>query len=286
MSYEKAGKIAAEALEFGKKLIKVDVPLLEVSEKVEAKINKLGGMCAFPVQISLNEVAAHYCPFEGDVTVFKEGDIASLDVGVCVDGKIGDNAVSVDLGGNKELVKASEEALKNAIKVFTPGRTLSEVGKVIEETIQSFGFNPVRNLSGHGLGDYEIHIAPSIPNYQNHDKTQLKEGQVFAVEPFATPGVGYITEGKDSGIYGLVYIKNTRLMSVRKVLKFIAENYDTLPFAARWIDLPDKNLALRTLEREGVLKQYKHLVERSSAKVSQAEHTVKVGDKAKVLTKI
>lgn len=284
--YEKAGKIAAEALEYGKGLIKIGVKLLEVSEKVEEKIKKLGGECAFPAQISVNEVAAHYCPFENDETEFKEGDVASLDVGVHVNGSIGDNACSVDLGGNAELVKASREALNAAIKIFNPGVILSDVGKAIEETIQSFGFNPIRNLSGHGLGEYEIHSAPTVPNFQNMDKTELEDGQVLAIEPFATDGVGYIKEGKDSGIYVLQQLKNTRIASVRKVLNHIMENYKTLPFAGRWLKFPNASFSLRILERDGVLKHYKQLVERGEGLVSQAEHTVVVGDKPKILTKV
>ena len=284
--YEKAGKIAGEALDYGKGLIKVGAKLLDVADKIEDKIKKLGGECAFPAQISLNEVAAHYCPFENDETQFKEGDVASLDVGVHINGFIGDNAVSVDLGGNKELVEASRKALNEAIKIIKPGVKLNEIGSAIGETITGLGFNPVRNLSGHGLGEYEIHTFPTVPNFDNGDETEVEDGQVLAIEPFATTGSGFIEEGKESGIYALQALKNTRVESVRKVLRFIAENYQTLPFSGRWLKLPNAKFALRILERDGVLKHYKQLVEKSKGLVSQAEHTVLVGEKTKILTKI
>ena len=160
---KKAGKIAAQVLEYGKGLIKKDASLLEVLDKIEAKIFELGGKLAFPAQISCNHIAAHHCPEEDDKTIFSD-QLVCLDVGVHVDGFIGDTAVTVDLSGKHEdLVKASREALENAIKTIKVGVTLGEIGKIIQDTIQRYGFAPIRNLSGHGLGVYEQHTKPSIP---------------------------------------------------------------------------------------------------------------------------
>ncbi|MBS3166433.1 type II methionyl aminopeptidase [Candidatus Woesearchaeota archaeon] len=284
--YEKAGKIAAECLEFGRKLIKVNSSLFEVAEAVEKKIYDLGGKPAFPVNISINEIAAHFTPEINDKTIFKKGDLIKLDVGVHVNGCIGDNACTIDLGGNKDLVKASEEALEKAIKIIKPGIKLRDIGKEIQEVIIKAGFSPIRNLCGHQVDQYVQHAGLTIPNYDNGSEIELEEGMIIAIEPFATTGEGVVIDGKPSGIFRLIQAKNTRNMDARKIIKFIEENFKTLPFAKRWLkQFNNLNFNLQTLEREGIIEEYKMLVERSKGLVSQAEKTVLVGEKAKVLTK-
>ena len=92
----KAGEIASKAREYGKELIKVGVSHLDVTEKIEAKILELGGGIAFPTQISINNLAAHYTALLGNDFDFKEGDVCKLDLGVHINGAIGDTAVTVD----------------------------------------------------------------------------------------------------------------------------------------------------------------------------------------------
>src|SRR3989344_1668592 len=106
-NYIKAGRISAEALEYGKSLIKKGNSLLETTELIEKKIYELGGKPAFPVQISCNEIAAHFCVDDDEKAVFDE-QVVSLDLGVHVDGAIGDNAYTIDLSGKyDDLVKAA-----------------------------------------------------------------------------------------------------------------------------------------------------------------------------------
>ncbi len=287
--WRKAGKLAAEVLDFGKSLIKKGAKMLEVSDKIDAKIYELGGKPAFPSQISCDHIAAHYCAHPDDDIVFDE-QLCCLDVGVHVDGAIGDNATSVDLSGkNPELVKASREALDAAIKVVAPGITLGEVGRAIHEVITSYGFAPVRNLSGHGLGRYEIHTSPSVPNYDNHDPTELEEGQIIAIEPFATKGKGMIFESEPSTIYSLIQKKPVRSPAAREVLKNI-EQYDSLPFTTRWLtkNMPlfKVKFGLRELVQNGVLREHPPLPDADKGLVSQAEHTIMVKDKPEILTKL
>ncbi|MBM3200364.1 type II methionyl aminopeptidase [Candidatus Woesearchaeota archaeon] len=286
--WEKAGKIAGEALHYGKKLVKVDASLLEVAEKIEAKIVELGGKPAFPVNLSINHIAAHYTPLPGDESRFSEGDLVKIDIGAHVNGAIGDTAASVSLGGNENLIKASEEALHSALRIITPGIKLGEIGAVIQEKIKSYGFVPIVNLSGHGLDIYNLHTGITIPNYGNNDERKLVDGQIIAIEPFATSGEGRIIEGKPSGIYRLENLRQVRDSNARKLLKFLAEEYKTLPFAKRWVvkKFPAAGFALRVLENERVLHQYPQLPENTKAPVSQAEHSVKVGEKPIILTKI
>ena len=285
-NYIKAGKIAKQAREYAVTLIKVDASLLEVTEKIENKILDLGGQIAFPTQISLNEIAAHYCAVPKDETIFKKGDVVKVDIGVHINGAIGDTAVTVDLGNNKELVEASKKALENALKIIKPGITLNEIGKVIENTIQSYELEPIRNLSGHGLDLYEIHTLPNIPNYDNGIQKTLQEGQVIAIEPFATNGNGLVTEGKPSTIFKLNDIRPVRNITIRKVLQFIEKEYKTLPFAKRWIlkEFPQGNFALNLLQKENIIVEYAQLPERSAGLVSQHEHTVIVKEKPIVTT--
>ena len=284
-NYEKAGKIARDVLEYGKALIKKDASLLEVTNKIEAKIFELGAKPAFPVQISMDDIAAHYCAPPDDNTIFTN-QVVSLDVGVHVDGFIGDNACTIDLSqSNKELVEASRKALDNAIKITQIGTTLSEIGKTIQETIESYGFKPVRNLSGHGLDEYNIHSFPTVPNYDTEDDTKLEKGQIIAIEPFATKGVGLIHEKGLPNVFSIDEIKPVRVPFVRQILNKI-EEYEGLPFTKRWLgsSLPKVNLALSQFKKLKILKEYPPLVEKSNEIVSQAEHTLLVDDKVKVLT--
>ncbi|MBW2965639.1 type II methionyl aminopeptidase [Candidatus Woesearchaeota archaeon] len=287
---KKAGEVAAEVREFGKSLIKKGNFLLDVTKKVEEKIIKLGGEMAFPPQISLNDCAAHFCPDTDDKIIF-DNQVASLDVGVHIDGFIGgDTAVTVDLSGeNEDLVKASKEALENAIRIIKPGIKISEIGKVIQETITGYGFAPVRNLSGHGLDEYNIHAKPSIPNYDNNDPTELVEDQLIAIEPFASKGAGIVYESGNASVFRLIGKKPVRNIFTRQILKEI-EKFNGLPFCRRWLvekfSLPKVNFALRELKNLEILREYPPLVDQSHGLVSQAEHTIIVKEKPIILTKI
>jgi len=286
--YIQAGKIAAQVLDFGKNLIKKDASLLEVTEKIEAKIFELGAKPAFPVQISLNHLAAHFCPDEDDTTKFLD-QVINLDVGVHIDGYIGDNAVTVDLSGkNENLVKASREALEEALKVIKIGTTLGEIGKAIQGAIQKYGFAPVRNLSGHGLGLYKQHEKPSIPNFDTKDNTKIEKGMVFAVEPFASTGSGIVQDSGTASVFMLQNKKPVRSQISREVLKFI-EQYEGLPFCRRWLTKKfgiKANFALRELQQFDIIKAYPPLADSNKGLVSQAEHSVLIDDEVIVLTRL
>lgn len=281
----KAGKIGAEVLTYAKSIAKPRMPLLEIAEKIEAKIAQLGAKPAFPVTLSLNYLAAHCTPIPNDKTMFTEEDTLKIDIGCHLDGYVSDTALTI--GPNKELIKASEGALKEAIKLATPGTQLRTIGKKIQETISSFGFSPVFNLSGHQIKQYDLHAGMTIPNYDNGDTTVLKEGQIIAIEPFATTGKGKITEGKASTIYRLIQSKPVRDATTKKVLAYIEKEFSTLPFSKRDLvkKFPTAGFSLNILEREGILKHYAQLIEETRGIVSQAEHTVLVKDTPIVLTK-
>ncbi len=278
--WKEAGKIAKTVLSYGAGLIKSDAKILDVCEEIENKIFKLGAKCAFPVNVSINKVAAHNTALPDDQTIIEDGDLVKLDIGVSVNGAIGDCAITVDLGDNKKLVEASREALNEGIKIAKEGIKIGDIGEIIQKTIQKFGFSPIRNLSGHSLDRYKIHAGLTIPNYNNHDSKKLKKNMIIAIEPFATTGVGKVMEGGKSGIYKMEKIKPVRDTNCRNIIKYIQEEYNGLPFAARWICKKFKNsvFSLRLLEKEGIIKQYPQLVEESKGLVSQTEKTILVGE--------
>ncbi|MCX8172131.1 MAG: type II methionyl aminopeptidase, partial [Archaeoglobaceae archaeon] len=228
--------------------------------------------------------AAHFTPSKNDERVFKKGDLVKIDIGAHIDGYIADMAISIDLGNHSELIKASKEAVFNAIDVIRAGIDTAKLGKIIEETIRSYGFKPVVNLTGHGLLPYLTHAPPSIYNYATQRGVELEEGMVIAIEPFATDGAGMVAERGECEIYSVVNPKPVRLKIVREMLNEITEKYRTLPFAKRWLSRAS-DIFISKLVREGVLREYPVLSEISRGVVSQWEHTVIVEkDSARIIT--
>lgn len=278
----KAGKITSEVREHSKSLVKPGAKLWDIADAIEAKIRSLGAVPAFPVNLSMNEIAAHYTPVKDDSFVLSD-QIIKVDIGVCYEGAIGDTAYTVDLSGRySELVKASEEALKNALAVVQVGATLGEIGRAIQETISSYGYSPIRNLSGHGLSDYSVHNPPTVPNFDTGDTTELQKGQKIAIEPFATTGAGMIKESSSPMIYSQLNARPVRSPYARDLMKEI-QQYKGLPFATRWL-AGRTSLGIRELMLAGNLRAYPPLVEVNKGMVTQAEHSVIVDDKVVVTT--
>lgn len=283
----KAGKIASEVREWSKSLFTPGARLLDIANQIEDKIKEKGAVPAFPVNLSLNEAAAHYTPVKDDKIILKD-QIIKVDIGVCYEGAVGDTAYTVDLSGKySRLVEASEKALENAEKILKIGAPLGEIGKVIEETIQSYGFEPVRNLSGHGMALCSIHTAPSLPNYNTGESTKLEKGMIIALEPFATTGIGKIKDSGDVVIYEFIAHKPVRSPIAREVLKEI-ESLPEVPFARRWLDekfgINKVSLALQLLKANGNIAGHPMLVEVEKGIVSQAEHTYLIDDDVICLT--
>ena len=290
--WKKSGKIAGEAREFGKDLLKENANLLEIARKIEDFIEKKGAKPGFPVQISINGLAAHYTPFPDDLTLLKAGDVVKLDLGTHIEGFLGDTALTAEIKtkNNSEIIKASKEALDEAIKLCKPGVRVCEIGEVVNETITSFGFKPIKNLSGHKVDRYILHSNISIPNFNNNDKTKLEEGMVVAIEPFASTGAGFIREGKPSSNFRLHNPKQVRDPMTRDVLDFIKKEFVSLPFAKRYLvkkfPIGKVNFTLANLLKQGIISEYAQLPEvEENCMVSQHEHTIYISDPAIILTK-
>ncbi|MEF8786077.1 MAG: type II methionyl aminopeptidase [Haloarculaceae archaeon] len=274
--YEKhreAGEILAEVRDEAAEMVEVGVSHLEVAEWAEDRIRELGGKPAFPVNISIDEEAAHATPSIDDDSTFGE-DMVNLDIGVHVDGWLADTAITVDLSGNEDLKAASAEALDAALDTVEAGVQTGEIGAAIEEVIEGYGYNPVVNLTGHGLGHWEQHTTPNIPNRAVSQGVELAAGDVVAIEPFATDGGGKVSEGSEEEIFALEREASIRNRQARQALDQITEEFRTLPFATRWLDTSRAEMALRRLKRNDIVHGYPVLKEDDGCLVSQKEHTI------------
>lgn len=271
--YRDAGILAARILKEGAQQIRVGTPYLELVDTIEARVLDEGAALAFPLNLSLNEDAAHDTASPGDERIFKKGDVAKLDLGVQIDGYIADTATTVDLGNNTLLVDASREALEAAIRAVKPGVAAGTLGFLIQQEIERRGYRPVANLTGHGLDQYVQHGPPTIPNIGTGGGTVLEEGMVFAIEPFATTGSGHVGEKTRMEIYSQISNRPVRTPAGRSILEKIRDRRG-LPFSRRWLKEKKLDLALPTLVRSGTLHAYPVLSDIAGSLVSQHEHTL------------
>jgi methionyl aminopeptidase len=274
--YEKhreAGEILAEVRDEAAERLEVGTSYLEISEWAEDRIRELGGEPAFPVNVSVDEEAAHGAAAPDDDRTVGE-EMVKLDIGVHIDGWLADTAVTVDFSGNQDLVDAAEEALDAALDVIEAGVETGEIGAAIEDVIDGYGYNPVVNLTGHGLGHWEQHTSPNIPNRAVSQGTTLEVGDTVAIEPFATDGSGKVSEGQQEQIYSLEREASVRDRTARQALEQITEEFKTLPFAARWLDVSRPEMALRRLKMNDIVHGYPVLKEDDGCLVSQREHTI------------
>ena len=151
--------------------------------------------------ISINEEIAHGIPGN---RVIKPGDMVNIDVSAMLDGYYGDNGRSFLVGGGdkmgQRLIKASNEALANAITAAVAGKKLNSIGRAIENTAHRHGLKLIRNLCGHGVG-LTLHDDPEmIDNYYDPaDKRMLVEGMVIAIEPFISEKENMVVQNKQDG---------------------------------------------------------------------------------------
>jgi methionyl aminopeptidase len=280
--YQKAGQIASEVRETARTTNHIGKTLLDICYSLENKIKVLGGLPAFPVNVSLNDVAAHYTAEPYDETEVRDGDVLKIDIGVQIDGYIADTAVTVCYNSKYDpLVRASEAALAEAVRYATANARVSEIGKVIENTIVKLGFKPIQNLSGHSLGQYTIHAGKSIPNIRTIGSSfGLLENQAYAIEPFVTTknGHGVVFEGKTKNIFAIRSRKPSKDKKADSILETIWNTYKSLPFAARWLmdryEATDVLNSIDVLIAKKNIHAYPILVETQGQIVTQSEHTI------------
>ncbi len=286
----KAGKVAGQVRREGAlKLSKVGVSYKEVLDYCEERIIKLGGEIAW-AQMAINDVAAHDCPTDEDTKVTEEGDVVKIDIGVHQDGWIADNAMTVEVGSNKnnDLIKASQNALKSAIKLVRPGTQLRELGAAQASEAEAMGFKTVRNLCGHSIDQYKVHAGTTIPSFDNKSKVELQEGMQIAIEPFVTNGVGLIKEKGPATIFMARPNSRARGPAARKILEFVKPR-NGLPFHTREVTRALGKgtfaLGMRELKQSGIVTGYPPLAEVERGIVAQHEHSMIVKDKPIVYTR-
>ena len=288
--HRRSGAIASECREWARENIRPGVTVRSVLETIEEKIASHGAQPAFPAQSSRNHHAAHYCSSPEDELAYEEGDCVKVDIGVHVDGYVADTALSVDLSDDgrwQPLIDASAAALQAAIDSLEDGVAVGKVGAAIEDTIMAAGFEPVRNLTGHGIGRWKVHCPPQIPNCAERGGGRIREGMTFAIEPFASTGKGYIREEGEAEVFMLVRPPLRKRGLDPTVLGAILD-WKGLPIARRYFRELDREAledTLSRLVRQGAMHAYPPLVEEEGVMVTQTEHSLYLGpDGVEVLT--
>jgi methionyl aminopeptidase len=286
--YRKAGRITAQARDFGAKMIKEGALAVDIADAVEKKIFDLGGKPAFQVTVNINDVAAHYAPVLNDKLAVKASDYVKLDVGAHIDGYIADTAVTVRPAGKDDLMVCSEKMLETAIRMFVPGAVIEVVAAAVEDVAKSFGYKPVSNLTGHMIDRWNVHAGVNVPSVRCAAPKILSEGEVYGIEPFVTTGKGLVKDSPPPTIFRWIAPVPQRDAVARKILAASYEDWQKLPFAKRWAQRKfGENIetALNALVKSGALYHYNTLKEISGKPVAQSEHTVIVAEKPAVLTK-
>lgn len=290
--YVRSGQILVQVREFVKGLSVEGKRILDLCEQVEKKIRELGANPAFPCNVGVNEIAAHYTSPLDDASVVPARSLVKIDFGVELDGCITDSAITVALDpAHDSMIVAAETALHEALAAVAPGRKLSEIGSIVERCVQRYGFKPIRNLTGHRIDRYSIHAGKSVPNVSGIESGRFEVGEVYAIEPFVTlrDAGGMVRDMDVSYIYRFVKRKGAKSKDADKLARYIRETYKSLPFASRWIYKSwhegDARSAFKELEANRCVAGYPVLVEVSGKVVSQAEHTVVVTESGcKILT--
>ena len=279
--FKLSGKILRESREEIRKFVREDMPIIQVCEKAESLIREKGGKPAFPCNVSINEVAAHYTSPPNDEKRIPENAVVKVDMGVHVDGYVTDTACTVCFNPeHRNMQMAAEHALAAAIESIHGDMATSQIGVIIEKNIKNLGFKPISNLTGHSVGRYLIHAGTSIPNVTQISFGKVKTGRVYAIEPFVTvpEAVGRVENSPEVTIFRLVKAKSVKNAYAKKLLKYMDENFRTLPFAERWLKgvVPENQFreAFKELFKRKAVMGYPVFVEVSKRPVTQAEHTV------------
>lgn len=282
-AYRSASQIIAQLRKLIPQLIHEDAQVREICEKIEMETFKLGGRPAFPCNIGINEVAAHYTPPWEDNGVIPRESVVKIDFGVHVDGYLIDTAVTISLSPLYDaMVDVAKAALSAGVRRIAHGVKFSEIGNEIERTINQYGFKPIRNLTGHKIERYTIHAGKSVPNVAGPAQGRFEEGDVYAIEPFVTTreAAGRVEDSDQTFIYRMVKERGVRTETAKKVVEHARATYRSLPFASRWLyasldkELVDRGFAEAVKAR--CIMGYPVLVEASGSVVTQAEHTVVV----------
>jgi methionyl aminopeptidase len=276
-----SGRILRETREEMRLFVREGMPIIEVCEKTESLIREKGGKPAFPCNVSINEVAAHYTSPPGDTRRIPEKAVVKVDLGVHIDGYVTDTAFTACFNPNhKRMAEVAELALKTAVENVHDGMAVGKIGGLIENAIKNRGFKPISNLTGHSVGRFLIHAGTSIPNVSQLSLTKVRTGEIYAIEPFVTlpDAEGRVEDGSEKTIFRFVKAKSLQSHHAKQLSKYIEANFKTLPFAERWLKgvIPENQYreAFKELFKRKAVMGYPVFVEVSRKPVTQAEHTL------------
>ena len=283
-SLRKAGRIAHDVKKFIRPKIKVGINVYSLIEQAESKIGELGGKCAFPVNVSINNIAAHYTsPIKDDGLVINEGDLVKIDLGVHIDGYIVDTAFTVNFNEDPRLeniIQATEVALDAAKMMIKPKIHTKEIGKKIESIVRGFKYTPIKELGGHQIERWIVHGKKQLPELGTQGGDIIEEGEVYAIEIFASTGNGSVHNTPYSYIYELnPYAGRVplRRKASKQILGYVNKHYKTLPFAERWLGKEFRIgilFGLQELVQQGKLRAHYVLAEQKGEYVAQSEETI------------
>lgn len=295
---------------FAQSIIKPGVKLTDMCEALENKNRELvaeKGLergIGFPTGCSLNHVAAHYTPNTGDDTVLSYDDVMKVDFGVQIDGRIIDSAWSVSFNPRYDpLLESVKQATDTGIRHSGIDARLCDIGEAIQEVMESFEVEldgktypvrAIRNLNGHSIGQYNIHAGKSVPIVKGgcDESTIMEEGEIFAIETFASTGRGYVVEDLECSHYMKRFEcphVPLRMQSSKKLLAHINKTFGTLAFCRRWLERPDGGStfvngangkqekymgALKNLCDVGIIQPYPPLCDIKGCYTAQYEHTI------------
>jgi methionyl aminopeptidase len=284
----KSGIIAAKVLKEISEMIEPKARIIKICSTAEKKIREYGGVPAFPCNVSINHIAAHSTSPRGDKSEVTEFGLVKLDIGVHVDGYIADTALTVDIDGTLDgFIAATEDALSEAIASISSGVALGQIGATIESVIKEYGLRPISNLSGHNLKRYNLHAGKQVPNVKKRGTPIVEVGEYYAIEPFATSGIGTVVDSDFVYIFANTGLDNPLEGTTEKLRKYLREQYGPLPFASRWIGTASKDIdifnEIRELVKEKAIRGYPMQIEKKARPISQAEHTIFISEDGPVI---
>jgi methionyl aminopeptidase len=284
----RSGEIAARVLREVSDMIEPKVKIIKICTTAEKKIREYGGVPAFPCNVSINHIAAHSTSPKGDRSEVPEFGLVKLDIGVHIDGYITDTAHTVDIDGTLDgFVAATEDAFQEAITLLQPGVSLGEIGGSIEKVIKAYGLRPISNLMGHSITRYQLHSGKQVPNIRARGTSIVEVGEYYAVEPFATSGIGSVVDSDYVYIFANTGVDVQLSGTTEQLRKYLREKYGPFPFASRWVSSSSKQIdvleEIRSLIRERAVRGFPLQIEKKHRPVSQTEHTVFVSEDGPII---
>jgi methionyl aminopeptidase len=284
----RSGEIAAKVLKEISEMVQPKTRIIKICTTAEKKIREYGGTPAFPCNVSVNHIAAHSTSPKGDHSEIPEFGLVKLDIGVHIDGYITDTALTIDIDGTLEgFIAATEDALESAIVMMQPGTSLGGVGETIERVIKAYGLRPISNLTGHSIKRYTLHGGKSVPNIKTRGSPKIELGEYYAIEPFATSGIGTVVDSEYVYIFANTGLDTQLTGTTERLRAYLREQYGPFPFASRWIGSSSKEIdvveEIRTLIRAKAIRGFPLQIEKKGRPVSQAEHTIFISEEGPVI---